>query len=168
MEVEDSKTGGRYEIMIERLTLNDFKIVKKDKIRFDSFNWSKYREQEVYKLRLTECQEILGLMCLNEFPPETGINALEIELLEVSVENRGNNKRLQGIAGCLIAFACREAFNRGYKGWVFLIPKSELIEHYSKAYGFVHIPLRAVARPEGFMELETGRSVQLLKKYGLI
>lgn len=71
-----------------------------------------YKSQEVYKLRLKTSELILGLMCLIDHrDPET--RAIEIELLEVSIENTRSTKKWDRIAGCLIAYACRESFKRG-------------------------------------------------------
>lgn len=164
MVLEDMVSGEKYEAVIEPMTANDFKAVKKDKIRFNSFNWNAYKNKEVYKLRLTSEETILGLMCLIDHPGE-GINAVEIELLEVDASNRRGRKKLAHIAGCLIAFACRESFKRGYEGWVFLIPKTYLIEHYPSKYGFTYVPIKTPDRPEGFMELNTSSSLKLIKKY---
>ncbi|HEY0273722.1 MAG TPA: hypothetical protein VGC22_11095 [Chitinophaga sp.] len=165
MELQHVKTGEKHQAIVEKVIEEDFKYIKKNKASFNSFNWNQFKDQEIYKLRLADSQDILGLMCLIDFPPEDGMNALEINLLEVSSENRGKDKVWAGIAGCLIAFACRESFRRGYEGWVFLIPKSGLIEHYTKAYGFSHVPLATISRPAGFMELETERARTLIKKY---
>ncbi len=164
MVLEDTSSGEKFEAAIEPMTANDFKVVKKDKIRFDSFNWSKYKNQEVYKLRLVTDEIILGIMRLVDHPGE-GINAIEIELLEVAADNRRGKKKFAHIAGCLIAFACREAFKRGYEGWVFLIPKTYLLQHYPAKYGFTHVPIKAPGRPEGIMELNTSSSLRLIKKY---
>jgi len=164
MVLEDAENGAKLEAVIESITPNDFKAIGKDKSRFNSFNWSKYKDQEVYKLKLAEEEAILGLMCLVDHPGD-GINAVEIELLEVAAENRRGKKKLANIAGCLIAFACRESFKRGYEGWVFLTPKSHLVEHYSAKYGFTYVPIRPLTRPEGFMELNTSGSLRLIKKY---
>ena len=164
MVLEDTSSGEKFEAVIEPMTVNDFKAVKKDKIRFDSFNWSKYKNQEVYKLRLVTDEPILGIMCLVDHPGE-GINAIEIELLEIAADSRRGKKKFAHIAGCLIAFACREAFKRGYEGWVFLIPKTYLLRHYPAKYGFTHVPIKAHGRPEGIMELNTSSSLRLIKKY---
>lgn len=164
MVLEDTSSGEKFEAIIEPMTPNDFKAIKKDKVRFDSFNWNVYKNKEVYKLRLTTDETILGLMCLVDHPGE-GINAIEIELLEVGADNRRGKKKLTHIAGCLIAFACRESFKRGYEGWVFLVPKSYLLEHYPAKYGFIHVPIKTPDRPEGFMELSTISSLRLIKKY---
>jgi hypothetical protein len=104
MVLEDTSSGEKFEAIIELITANDFKAIKKDKARFDKFNWNVYKTKEVYKLRLVNEETILGLMCLTDHPGE-GINALEIELLEVSADNRRGKKKLAHIAGCLIAFA---------------------------------------------------------------
>ena len=164
MVLEDVSNGEELEAVIEPMTPDDFKTVKKDKVRFNSFNWNAYKNREVYKIRLASEDTILGLMCLKDHPAD-GVNAIEIELLEVGVDNRRGKKRLANIAGCLIAFACRESFKRGYEGWVFLVPKSYLLKHYSSKYGFIHVPVKTQERPEGFMELNTSNSLRLIKKY---
>jgi hypothetical protein len=164
MILEDITSGEKFEAVIEPMTAIDFKAVKKDKSRFNSFNWNKYKNQEVYKLRLATDEIILGIMCLIDHPGE-GINAVEIELLEVAADHRRGKKKLAHIAGCLIAFACREAFKRGYEGWVFLVPKTYLLGHYPAKYGFIHIPIKNPDRPEGFMELNPSNSLRLIKKY---
>ena len=164
MVLEDISSGEKLEALIEPMTTNDFKVVKKDKARFNKFNWNAYKTYEVYKLRLATDEIILGIMCLIDHPPDSGINALQIELLEVSAENSRAKKKLAHIAGCLIAFACRESFKRGYQGWVFLVPKTYLLKHYPEKYGFTHVPIKTWG-PEGFMESNTGNSSKLIKKY---
>ena len=57
-------------------------------------------------------------------------------LLEVSKINQGKNKHIEHIAACLIAYACRLSFKSGYDGFISLIPKSVLVEHYMAKYGF--------------------------------
>ena len=164
MELEDMSSGEKFVAIIEPMTSKDFKVVKKNKDRFDKFDWSKYKGQEVYKLRLATDDIILGLMCLVEHTDEA-TNAIEIELLEVSKENMGAKKKLDHIGGCLIAFACRESFKRGHDGFVFLTPKTVLVSHYPSKYGFYHIPLITIDRPEGLMILYDGGSRTLIKKY---
>ncbi|MHA4811486.1 hypothetical protein ACX0G9_25525 [Flavitalea flava] len=164
MVLEDTLSGEKFEAIIESMTSKDFIAIKKDKARFNSFNWNVYKNKGLYKLGLATDETILGLMCLVDHPGE-GINAVEIELLEVGADNRRGKKKLANIAGCLIAFACRESFKRGYEGWVFLIPKTFLLEHYPTKYGFTHVPIKTPDRPVGFMELSTSSSLRLIKKY---
>lgn len=61
---------------------------------------------------------------------------VHLNLLEVSTRHQGKNKEIDLIAGCLIAFAAALAIKRGYYGFVSLLPKTELIDHYQDKYGF--------------------------------
>jgi len=164
MLLRDTETGEELEAVIEPMTKEDFKVIKKSKDRFDKFDWSKYQGQEVYKLRLKTDETILGLMCIIDHT-DVSINAIEIDLLEVSNENMGSKKRLENIGGALIAYACRESFKRGHDGYVFLTPKTSLISHYSSKYGFEHVPLKTQNRPEGLMVLYDHSSRKLIRKY---
>ncbi len=164
MVLKDTATGEDVEAIIELMAGRDFKAVKKSRDRFDKFDWSEYQGQEVYKIRPKNDETILGLMCVVEHVDET-INAIEIALLEVSVENMGTGKKLDNIGGCLIAFACRESFKRGHDGCIFLTPKTMLIEHYAAKYGFYHIPLKTILRPEGLMVLYGEGARKLIKAY---
>lgn len=97
------------------------------------FKWREVGDTELYGLWLVEEKEVVGLMALKDIPDELRI---EIILLESSRENVGKKKLYERIAGCLIAFACRLAFLRGYFGFISLIPKTRLIAHYQTLYGF--------------------------------
>ncbi len=164
MVVKNIATGEELEAVIEPVTTMDFKVIKKNKEQFDKFLWEEYKDQEVYKLHLKDEETILGLICITDHT-DLSIDAIEIRLLESSAENIGIDKKIDFIGGCLIAFACREAFKRGHEGCVFLVPKTELIEHYSAKYGFQHFPISTAERPEGILTLfETG-SQKLIKKY---
>jgi hypothetical protein len=164
MKVRDVQTGVEFDVEIEPLSNEDFKAVKKDIKRFAKFNWSLYKDKEVYKLKLKAGNEILGLMCIIDHT-DTQTDAIEIGLLEVAAEHVGADKKIENISGCLIAFACREAIKRGHDGYVFLIPKTKLVEHYIKYYGFEHFPMKTVGRPEGFLYLEGHTSRKLIEKY---
>lgn len=68
-----------------------------------------------------------------------GEKRIEIKLLASSVENIGKGKIYEGIAGCLIAFACRLAVDKyGAEACVSLVPKTELIKHYMQKYHMLH------------------------------
>jgi len=64
MVLQEILSGEKYEAIIEHMTPNDFKTIKKDNARLDSFNRNIYKNKEVYKLRLATDETILGLMCL--------------------------------------------------------------------------------------------------------
>jgi hypothetical protein len=58
--------------------------------------------------------------------------------LEIAPYNIGRkNKKYDYVAGCLIAFACKESFKlKGvYKGFLTFMSKTSLIQWYSKKYG---------------------------------
>jgi hypothetical protein len=150
VKLMDVERGELIEAVIEPMSIGDFTLVKKSKDRFDKFDWSKYKRKEVYKLRLKDNDLIVGLICLIDHK-DAAVDAIEIELLEVSAENIGKDKSLDYIGGCLIAFACRESFKRGHEGCIFLVPKTSLIDHYIEKYGFRHEAIRTVERPDGFM-----------------
>jgi len=164
MVLKDAVTGKGPGAIIEPVTAKDFQVIKKSRDRFDKFEWSRYAEYEVYKIRLENDKTILGLMCLTEHT-DKATNAIEIELLEVASENIGNHKKLDNIAGCLIAYACRESFKRGYDGFVFLTPKTSLLKHYRTKYGFEHFAFSTGQRPDGFMFLHDDSARKLIKKY---
>lgn len=165
MVLIDTQTGEELEAVIEKAEPADFKDVKKDKHRFNKgFKWSDYKNEEVYKIHLRDEKIILGLMCIRDHI-DPSINAIQIELLEVSAENIGKKKKIDHIGGCLIAWACRESYKRGHDGVVFLVPKTGLVEHYKAHYGFIHWPVITSARPDGVMTLEDLQSSQLIRKY---
>jgi len=133
MFILDTKTNQKVEAVIERVTLEDFKRIKNDK-RFIEFDWDKERLNEVYKLRLVSSNQVLGLVSLIDQPREFWI---KINLLQVSKENEGQNKRYDYIAGCLLAHTCNKSFIMKYKGMVGLEPKrkQEVIGIYTQKYG---------------------------------
>ncbi|MBO9660805.1 MAG: hypothetical protein J7527_18430 [Chitinophagaceae bacterium] len=150
--------------VIESISDGDFDKIQHGKDQFDKFDWNAYRGKEVYKLRIANEERILGLMHLVDHL-DPAINAIEIALLEVSCENIGANKIIGNIAGCMIAFACGESFKRGHDGFIFLVPKTELIDHYHERYGFIHLPIKTIGRPDGLMVLEPAASRRLITKY---
>lgn len=98
-----------------------------------TFDWQQELRHEVYAVTLPGENKTAGLVALKDVPDEFRI---EIVLLECSRENVGSAKEYDHVAGCLIAFACRLAFLRGYFGFVSLTPKTQIIQHYMKTYGF--------------------------------
>lgn len=162
MNIQVIETGESIEAVIEKVQEADFKNIKKTKGGFH-FNWKKYRGKELYKLRYKNDPKILGLMCIQEHnDPQT--NAIEIELLEAIEENVGKAKKIENIAACLIAFACRESFRRSHDGFLFLTPKTGLIDHYSEKYGLEYCPPIG-SKLEGIMIAKPHVSLSLIKQY---
>lgn len=132
MKVIHKESGDEYEAIIKEMLPYDYIDVKKSKGFV--FNWEAESANEVYKIFLKEEEShILGLISIIDYPEEFRIH---INLVEVSTVNVGKIKKLENIAGCLIAFACTLAFKRGYGGFVSLLPKTKLIDLYQEKYGF--------------------------------
>ena len=132
MQIIHRETRLSKTIVVERVNDEDYQKITKSKY---FFNWKIEKENVVYKLRLEDNEEILGLMSLVIFEKE---ERLEIKLLAVSKENRGRTKVYEGIAENLIGYACREAVKLyDYNGCVSLIPKDELRKHYAEKYGML-------------------------------
>jgi len=152
MYVIHAESGQKLQATISKRDAKEIAQINKTK-RFD-FNWNKEKQHEVYKLTAKGIDEPLGLMSLADRPDDM---ALEIRLLASSVENVGDKKRYQRIAGCMIAFACRKAFVAQYGGYVCLKPKTDLKNHYKEIYGFESTKL--------FLVTEGSNSLSLIKKY---
>ena len=101
-----------------------------------NFNWRsifKRKGTETYVLRLksnpTSIQGVLHLRI------EGGM--LIMDLVEISPDNLGRGKkRYSYVAGCLIAYACRESFklDNNYQGFLTFESKTKLINWYIKHY----------------------------------
>ena len=52
-----------------------------------------------------------------------------MDLIENAKFNKGRNKLYKGVAGNLVAFACKTSFENGFDGVVSFIAKSQLIDH---------------------------------------
>ena len=100
-----------------------------------NFNWRQLSKNgTIYVLRTIDSPEnIEGALCLrNEY------EMLIMDALELAPHNIGRaNKRYDYVAGCLIAFACRESFKiQGeYQGFLTFVSKTNLIKWYSEKYG---------------------------------
>ncbi|PZF72604.1 hypothetical protein [Taibaiella soli] len=152
MKIEDVKSGNRHDAVIVELEAKDYEIIKKSK-RF-YFTWKQEDGKVIYKLCRKGDDTILGLMSLIDHPENF---ALEIGHLCASKENVGKNKQYSLITGCLIAYACREAFKKGYGGYVYLKPKDQLKKHYHELYGMDFTGI--------YMVTEEQNSARLIKKY---
>lgn len=130
MKIEVIESGVRRSVVISKAEVEDFKLLTKKRF---SFSWKAVRNIAiVYKLQIRDEDDILGVIGLIDWPGEKRI---EIKLLASSAENIGKGKHYRGIAGCLIAFACRQAVSKyGPEACVSLVPKTELIGHYMEKY----------------------------------
>lgn len=133
MAIIEVATGRRLAASISPLVDKDFKQITK---KGHFFDWKKETGiADLFKLTLQGDSEILGLLALTDFPREF---RMQIHLLSVSRKNLGKNKKYEGIAGCLIAFAGRVAISKYFEqACISLLPKTELRSHYKSKYGML-------------------------------
>jgi hypothetical protein len=81
-----------------------------------------------------------------------------MHLVENSPFNKGKNKMYAGVAGNLVAFACKLSFQRGHEGNVSFVSKTVLISHYEETLGAKHFGGR-------LMIIETISALKLMNKY---
>ncbi len=111
-------------------------------------------ERKLFKLvTVNEPKLIHGLICLEQKPDH-----IYIHLLESAPFNKGKEKRYSGVAGNLVAFACKQSFHFGYDGNVSFIAKEQLIEHYEKSIGAFHFGNRR-------MIINTSAAKKLVNQY---
>lgn len=134
MRVLKIDTEENFPAVIEEVTKKEL-LSKNIKKNF-GFDWSLESEYEIFKIRRAEHDEVLELMSIIDYPEEL---RLHINLLENSLENQGSGKKFSRVAGTLIAMACEIAVDKGYGGFVSLVPKTKLINHYIENYGFIQM-----------------------------
>jgi hypothetical protein len=114
------------------------------------FSWRQEKHLTVYKLLLEESDEILGVMSVDFIHRESRVH---INLLATSRANVGVNKKYSGIAGCLIAYACRQAMVRYAEPCVSLIPKTTLKSYYMNQYGMLEAGQCVCLFEDGMIDL---------------
>ena len=131
MEITLVATSEKKEVIVKPVEDEDFKLLIKRRYFFE---WKSLKEKaSLYKLCVRGDKDILGVMALVDVPQEKRI---ELKLLASSKENAGKNKIYDGIAGCLIAYACRKALKKyGNLACVSLVPKTKLKSYYITKYG---------------------------------
>jgi hypothetical protein len=91
------------------------------------FDWKeefKHPEREIYKLTIVGNPSIIqGLLSI-----EVKEDHVFMHLVENAPFNRGNDKVYAGVAGNLVAFACKVSFQRGFDGNVSFLSKTQLID----------------------------------------
>lgn len=81
-----------------------------------------------------------------------------MHLVESASFNKGQTKVYDGVAGNLVAYACKLSFQRGNDGNVSFLSKSQLVDHYEKTLGAFHFGGR-------IMIIETKSALKLINKY---
>ena len=130
MVVIDTGTGASHKVEIEPVDDRDFASLTKARYFFD---WRQEKEFEMYKLRIANTRDILGLVSVERIPEEW---RLHIRLLTVSKENKGSSKKFENIAGNLLTFISKIAVREyGELACVSLKPKGLIARHYIDKFG---------------------------------
>jgi len=134
--IQNTVSGDSFPTEVSRLTKADLKqITKKNGW---AFNWKKELDdntREVYKITISNNPNIIqGILSFTIEPDH-----VYMDLLESAPFNRGRNKLYEGVAGNLVAYACKVSFQHGFDGYISFTAKTKLIDHYIKtldAYRF--------------------------------
>jgi hypothetical protein len=117
----------------------DFEIDKltnsiENAISGEIFEWHseiKSNSKSVYCLTTLNNQKIIqGLISITDKGDH-----IFMDLIESAKFNKGKGKLYKGVAGNLVAFACKTSFEKGYEGVVSFIAKTQLIDHYTETLG---------------------------------
>jgi hypothetical protein len=153
--IENVITGDSFATDISVLTQQDLKTVSKKNGWL--FNWKEeFKEpaRDIFKLTIVNNPTIIqGLISL-----EVKEDHVYMHLVENAPFNKGKTKVYSGVAGNLVAFACKLSFQRGHDGNIAFLSKTQLIEHYEKTLGAFHFGGRV-------MIIEKQAAIKLINKY---
>lgn len=152
--IENTLTGEVFNTEIEEIALKNKRLIKNADWLFDWHVELKAPNKKVYKLTTVNNSGIIqGLICL-----EDKRDHIFLHLLESAKFNKGRSKLYTGVAGNLVAFACKISFEKGYEGFVAFDSKTALIKHYEQSLGATHFRGQR-------MFIETRAAEQLVAKY---
>lgn len=151
--IEDVKTGRSIATKVRPIAPDDLRNLEVSW----RLNWqATVASAEVFKLiDPTAPSQILGLLALRRQK-----NFVEVLLLESHPQHVGKTKQLRGIPGSLFAFAVQLSLAIGGEGFLAIIAKTELIEHYRVNYGFQQIGTSQR------MILDKEAAAKLVSRYG--
>ena len=153
--IENSLTGEVFDTEIRKVHIEQSKLIKKPDWGFDWKKELKNPYNEVFKLTTINNPTIIqGLICFNDKQDH-----LFMPLNESAKFNKGKHKLYKGVAGNLVAYACKTSFEKGYDGVVSFVAKSKLIEHYQKTLG------AKIFGGGNRMFIDTRESLLLVKQY---
>lgn len=148
-------SGDSFQTEVSRLTKADLKtITKKNGWNFEWKSEFKDIQKEVYKLTIVNNPNIVqGILSISIFEDHVYMN-----LLESAPFNIGKNKLYEGVAGNLVAYACKVSFQKGFSGYLAFVAKTKLIKHYEETLGAYHFKNQR-------MIIETEPAQLLVEKY---
>ena len=153
--IQNTISGDAFQTEVLRFTYTDAKnITKKQGWNFDWKTELNDNKKEVYKLCIQDNKNIVqGLISITL---ET--DHILMNLLESAPFNQGKSKLYEGVAGNLVAYACKISFQHGFDGYVVFTAKTKLIDHYIKTLGAYSIGSQR-------MVISTRASKFLVEKY---
>ncbi|MDR2813427.1 MAG: hypothetical protein LBB79_02040 [Prevotellaceae bacterium] len=134
--IEDAVTGKSFLTTVLPFDKIDLqRVSKKEGWKFSWKTEFSNPQKRIFKLVIEHQADVIhGLVSLNV---KTGY--IEIHLVENAPFNIGKNKMYQGVAGNLVAYACKLSFEHGFDGNVLFFAKTKLIAHYEQSLGAVHV-----------------------------
>lgn len=153
--IQNTISGDTFQTEVSRFTMKDIKQTTKK--NGWNFNWKSELDNdinEVYKLTIIGNSDIIqGALSVRKETDHIFMN-----LLENAPFNIGRQKLYEGVAGNLIAFACKLSFQFGFDGFVGFTAKTKLIQHYVYTLGAYHFGGHR-------MIIETHAAKNLVEKY---
>jgi hypothetical protein len=152
--IENTLTGEVFETEINEITLKEKRLIKKSAWLFDWHLELNTAKRQIFKLTTVNNSDIIqGLTCF-----EDKKDHIFLHLLESAKFNKGKHKMYLGVAGNLVAYACKVSFEKGYEGFLAFDSKTALIKHYEQTLGATHFRGQR-------MFIETNAAEQLIAKY---
>lgn len=153
--IQNTISGDSFQTEVSRFTTKDSKQTTRK--NGWNFNWKSELDNdfnEVYKLTIINNPEIIqGVLSIRKENDHLFMN-----LLENAPFNVGKNKLYDGVAGNLVAHACKLSFQFGFDGFVAFTAKTKLIHHYETSLGAYHFGGHR-------MIIETHAAKVLVEKY---
>ncbi|OYU83789.1 MAG: hypothetical protein CFE24_09835 [Flavobacterium sp. BFFFF2] len=127
--IENAISGEVFDTFVSQISATN--KIKKSEWHFNWQDEIKDHSKSVYCLTTQNNLDIIqGLISLIDKGDH-----IFMDLIESAKFNKGKDKLYKGVAGNLVAFACKTSFERGYDGVVSFIAKTQLIDHYTQTLG---------------------------------
>jgi len=148
--ITNTISGDSFRTDVSLLSKNDLKQINKKNGWL--FNWNEelnLPDREVYKLTIVNnpniAQGITSLTIKHDH--------VVIHLIENTPFNKGKDKLYEGVAGNLVAYACRLSFQRGASGFVSFHSKTNLVDHYIKTLNAKHFGNHLIVNDSGAAQI---------------
>jgi hypothetical protein len=134
--IENAETGEMLDTIVLPVTQDDLKeTTKKNGWLFDWKLELAEPERQVYKLvTQKKPHAIQGMVSLEKMEDH-----VYMHLVENAPYNIGKGKKYIGVCGNMTAFGCKMSKVYGFDGVIVFKAKTDLIPHYEKTLGAVHL-----------------------------